>query len=195
MSAPTEPLLRLDDYVTGEMPDADAAALEEELFAAAADADPSASAGLAADAGFLDRLVRVVSDPHELPALTGGFSRADVDALLGSPLPVHYVDLGAGGASVFPAWGPEVRFVIARLAVDLRGFRDIDVEVTAANGTAIKTFRDVHCAEDGSLYAICHAPLARLAFMRGRSISRIVATRDGARETVAVFDVSPPAAP
>jgi hypothetical protein len=199
MSAPAEPLLRLDDYVTGEMPDAEAAALEEELFAAAADADPSASAftsaGLAADAGFLDRLARLVSDPNELPALTGGFSRADVDALLGSPFPVHYVDLGAGGASVFPPWGPEVKFVIARLAVDLRGFRDIDVEVTAPDGTAVKTFRDVHCAEDGALYAICHAPLARLAFTRGRSISRVVGTRGGTRETVAVFDVRPPSAP
>ena len=36
------------------------------------------------------------------------------------------------------------------------------------------------CApEDGALYAICHAPLAHLAFARGRSISRVVATRDG----------------
>ena len=64
MSAPAEPLLRLDDYVTGEMPDAEAAALEEELFAAAADADPSASAfttaGLAADAGFLVLLITIL---------------------------------------------------------------------------------------------------------------------------------------
>jgi hypothetical protein len=191
MSTPDEPLLRLDDYVTGDMREAEAVAFEEELFAAATDADPAASTGLAADAGFLDRVARFAADPNERQAFTGS-TRADVDALLGSPLPVHYVDLGAGGASVFPSWGPEVKFVIARLSVDVRGWQNVDVEVTTADGTPVKTFRDVHGApEDGALYAICHAPLARLAFTRGRTISRIVGTRDGTRETVAVFDVRP----
>ena len=56
----------------------------------------------------------------------------------------------------------------------------------------MKTFRDVTCApEDGALYAVCHEPLARLAFTR-RSVARIVAARDGRRETVAVYDVRPP---
>lgn len=197
MSAPTEPLLRLDDYVTGDMPEAEAGTFEAELFAAvASDADAPAdvfkTSGLAADAGFLDRLARLASNPNELAAFAGGFTRAQVDGLLGSPLPVHYVDLGAGGASMFPAWGADVKFVIARLAVDLRGWQDVDIEVTTADGTPVKTFRDVHCApEDGALYAICHAPLAHLAFARGRSISRVVATRDGTRETVAVFDLQP----
>jgi hypothetical protein len=197
MSAPTEPLLRLDDYVTGDMSEAEARTFEADLFAAvASDADSPADvfkrSGLVADAGFLDRLARLASNPDELAAFAGGFARAQVDGLLGSPLPVHYVDLGAGGASVFPSWGADVKFVIARLAVDLRGWQDVDIEVTTADGTPVKTFRDVHCApEDGALYAICHAPLARLAFARGRSISRVIATRDGTRETVAVFDLQP----
>jgi hypothetical protein len=198
MSAPTEPLLRLDDYVTGEMPEAEAASFEDELFAAAADADPSAAAlsarGLAADVTFLNALVRMAADPSEHMAFAGGATRAEVDALLGSQVPVHYVDLGNGGETVFPAWAPTVKVVIARLAVDLRGWQDVEVQVSAADGTPIKTFRDVHCApEDGAVYAVCHAPLARLAFTRGRSISRVVATRGGTRETVAVFDVRPPA--
>jgi hypothetical protein len=198
LSAPNEPLLRLDDYVTGEMPETEAAAFEEDLFAAAADADPSVdvfkASGLAADAGFLERLARWASHPNE-QAFANGAPRAQIDALLGSGLPVHYVDLGAGGAPVpFVPWKPGVKIVVARLGVDLRGWQDVDVEVAAADGTPVKTFRDVHCApEDGALYAVCHEPLARLAFARGRTISRVVGTRGGARETVAVFDVQPAA--
>jgi len=198
MSAPAEPLLRLDDYASGDLPDAEASSFEDELFAAAADreaaADVFARGGLAADAAFLDRLTRMTPDPARQGVFAGGATRAQVDALLGSPLPVHYVDLGAGGEHVFQPWKAGVKFVVARLAVDLRGWQDVDVEVTGSDGTSIKTFRDVRCApEDGALYAVCHEPLARLAFARGRTISRIVATRAGARETVAVFDVRPPA--
>jgi len=198
MSAPTEPLLRLDDYVTGDMPETDAAAFEDELFAAVADADPSAdlvaATSLAADAAFLDRLARWASDPNE-QAFANGATRAQIDALLASGLPVHYVDLGTGGSSFpFTAWKPGVKIVVARLGVDLRGWQDVDVEVATADGRPVKTFRDVHCApEDGALYAVCHEPLARLAFARGRTISRIIGTRGGARETVAVFDVQPAA--
>jgi len=102
---------------------------------------------------------------------------------------------GTGGSSFpFTAWKPGVKIVVARLGVDLRGWQDVDVEVATADGRPVKTFRDVHCApEDGALYAVCHEPLARLAFARGRTISRIIGTRGGARETVAVFDVQPAA--
>jgi hypothetical protein len=198
MSAPAERLLRLDDYVAGDLPDAEAARFEEELFAAAADADPPAGMrtndGLASDATFVDRLVRMALDTNAAGGFAGGATRAQVDALLSSGLPVHYVDLGAGGEKVFTPWDPaEVRYVVARLSVDLRDYQDIEVEVATADGTPVKTFRGVTCApEDGALYAVCHEPLARIAFARGRSVSRVVATRAGRRETVAVYDVRPP---
>jgi hypothetical protein len=199
VSAPGEQLLRLDDYAAGDMPDAEAARLEEELFAAAADADPpagmrrDASDGLASDAAFVARLVRMAIDANASGVFAGGATRAQIDALLASGLPVHYVDLGAAGEKVFAAWDPAtVKVVVARLAVDLRGWTDIEVEVTAPDGRPVKTFRDVTCApEDGALYAVCHEPLARLAFTK-HSVARIVAARDGRRETVAVYDVRPP---
>ena len=60
-------------------------------------------------------------------------------------------------------------------------------------GQPVKTFRDVTCdPTDGALYAVCQEPLARLAFQRGRTISRIVGSRAGQRETVAVFEIVPP---
>jgi hypothetical protein len=199
MSAPAEPLQRLDDYAGGDMPDAEASAFEEELFAAAAEVDPppglTVSDGLASTAAYLDRLTRMVIAARDAGMIASGATRAQIDALLASPLPVHFVDLGSGGEKVFDPWDRDkVKVVVTRLALDLRGWQDIDVEVTAADGTPVKTFRDVTCApEDGALYAVCHEPLARIAFSRGRSISRVIATRDGKRETVAVYDVRPPA--
>src|SRR5262245_7480592 len=198
MSAPFARLLRLDDYVAGDLPNAEAARFEEELFAAAADADPPAEMkvndGLASDAAFVDRLIHMAIETNAVGGFAGGTTRAQIDALLGSGLPVHYVDLGASGEKVFTPWDPgKVRFVVARLSVDLRDCQNIDVEVAAADGTPIKTFRDVTCApEDGALYAVCHEPLARIAFTRGRTLSRIVATRAGKRDVVAVYDVRPP---
>ena len=35
---------------------------------------------------------------------------------------------------MFPSWARHVKFVIARLAVDLRGWQDIEIEVTTADG-------------------------------------------------------------
>lgn len=198
MSAPLEHLLRLDDYAAGDMPDAEAAAFEDQLFASAADADPPGAAtvdyGPASDAAFVAGLTPLAIAASASGAFAGGTTRAQIDALLASGLPVHYVDLGTAGERVFDGWDPaKIKVVVARLAVDLRGWHDIDVEVTAPDGRSVKTFRDVSCApEDGALYAVCHEPLARLAFTR-RSVARIIAARDGRRETVAVYHVRPPA--
>jgi hypothetical protein len=150
--------------------------------------------GPASDAAFVAGLTPLSIEASASGAFAGGTTRAQIDALLASGLPVHYVDLGTAGERVFDGWDPaKIKVVVARLAVDLRGWHDIDVEVTAPDGRPVKTFRDVSCApEDGALYAVCHEPLARLAFTR-RSVARIIAARDGRRETVAVYHVRPPA--
>jgi len=177
-------LAALDDYATGEMADADVAAFEESLFAAAAD-------GSDGDAAFVDSIARMVGVVARSGLWEGG-RREHVDQLRAAGLAVHYVDLGAGGSSTFPAWAPGTQIVIARLGVDLRGYDGADVEVETADGRPIKTFRDAVCdPSDGALYAVCQEPLARLAFTRVRIQARVVATRAGRRETVAVFDVSP----
>jgi hypothetical protein len=197
VSAPMDPLLRLDDYAAGDMPDTEAARFEEELFAAAADADPppamNTDEGVASGASFLARLIPMAIEVAASGAFAGGATRAQIDALLASGLPVHYVDLGRAGEKVFDGWDPDkVKVVIARLGVDLRGWQDIDVVMTTPDGRPVKTFRDVTCApEDGALYAVCHEPLARIAFTH-RSVATILAVRDGRRETVAVYDVRPP---
>ena len=97
-----------------------------------------------------------------------------------------------GGSLSFPLWGAGVDVVVARLGVDMRPYGLVDIEIETGDGRPVKTFRDVECdPADGALYAICQERLARLAFARGRTISRIVATSGGRRETIAVFDISP----
>lgn len=178
-------LLRTDDYVSGHMSDADADAFEEELFAA-----PDA----AGDAAFVDDLARLLAVCDADGGLVDGGTRAQVDALRAAGARVHFADLGGGGAPVaFPGWdADEIDVVVARLGVDLRGYESVDVEVETGDGRPVKTFRDVACdPTDGALYAICREPLARLAFGKGRTISRIIATQGGRRTTVAVFQVTP----
>jgi hypothetical protein len=178
-------LVDLDDYASGHMPDAEAAALEDELFARAASPDGDA------EATFIDALTRNAEWlANYFFSFSGGATRAQVDGLLASGRRVHYMDLGGGGGLAhMSAWPEGTQFVVTRLGVDLRGYRDIEVDVSLGDGPVLKTFRGVACdPADGSLYAVCHEPLARIAFQHPRVVARVTAVRDGARETVAVVD-------
>lgn len=56
----------------------------------------------------------------------------------------------------------------------------------------MKTFRGVECdPTSGNIYAICAAPLARMAYAERRRISRITGVRNGKRELIAVYDSAP----
>jgi hypothetical protein len=183
---------QLDDYVSGHMNDGDAASFEAELFAAAGDAP---AAGLAAEGSFVDDLIRMTALYVSHGGLVDGATRAHVDALYASGARVHYVDLTPrpdGQPIPFPAWGPNIDVVVARIGVDLRGHGLVDVENFTADGRPIKTFRDVACdPADGAFYAICQERLAQLAFGRGRVIAHFISKQGGKRERVATLDVLP----
>lgn len=178
-------LTELDDYASGHTPDAEAAALEDELFARAASPDADAAAV------FLDALSRNAGWlAHFNFSFRGGSTRAQVDGLLASDQRVHYSDLGTGGVARLPAWPAGTQIVITRLGVDMRGYSDIEVDVSLGEGPVLKTFRGCeYDPSDGSMYAVCHEPLARIAFGHPRVLAKISAIRDGQRSTVAVFDV------
>ena len=180
-------LSELDDYASGHTPDAEAAALEDELFARAA----SPGAEVAVAAVFLDALARNAAWlAHYAFSFRGGSTRAEVDGLLASGLRVHYSDLGPGGVARMAAWPEGTQIVITRLGVDLRGYRDIEVDVSLGEGPVLKTFRGCECdPTDGALYAVCHEPLARIAFGHPRVLAKVTAVRAAARETVAVLDL------
>ena len=178
-------LTALDDYASGHTPDADAAALEDELFARAASPEADDAAV------FLDALARNATWlAHYAFSFRGGSTRAEVDGLLASGRRVHYADLGSGGVARMTAWPEGTQIVITRLGVDLRGYRDIEVDVSLGEGPVLKTFRGCECDPvDGALYAVCHEPLARIAFGHPRVLAKVSAIRDAGRETVAVVDL------
>jgi hypothetical protein len=188
MSRAADRIDQLDDYVSGHMNDADAATFEADVFEAAA-------RGAAGDAAFLDAATRMLTVFGRHGGFATGGTRADVDALVAAGMKIHFVELDVSGSATapFPLWGAGVEVVVARLGgVDLRPYGLMDIEVETADGSPVKTFRDVTCdPTDGALYAICQEPLARLAFARGRTISRVIAKQGARREIVATLDVSP----
>lgn len=183
-------ILRVDDYQHGLSSEAEAAELEHELFEAAA-------AGDDADVRYVDALTRAAVFILQHASFDSG-TRAQVDALRAAGARVHFEDFGAGGSVEVTDWDEGATDVVVfRLAVDLRGYDEIDVEVETPDGRPIKTFRDVRCdPTDGALYAVCEPPLARMAFCKHVRRARVLAKRDSSptRETVAIYETSPPRA-
>jgi hypothetical protein len=178
-------LTRLDDYVVGELPADAADAFEDELFARAAgpqgDGETAFFDALARNAAWLAR--------HAF-GFRGGNTRAEVDALIASGRKrVHLMDLGAPGPKQLAPWPADTQIVVTRVGVDLRGASDVQVQVSFDGQHTIKTFRDCeYDPTDGALYAVCHEPLARLAFGQPRVVAQVTAVREGRREVVGVYD-------
>ncbi len=82
--------------------------------------------------------------------------------------------------------------MVYRVAIDLRGYQDIDVELVTPEGIHRKWFRDCPMdPSDGALYGLCEAPLAASAFRAEPLIGRVQASRDGKRQLVAEFRLTP----
>jgi len=182
MTATDDALTLLDDYLSAAMPDAQAADFEEELFAEAA-------AGRAKELGYLDAFY----EQARWFASRGGFSSGATAELIAElrQLPrVHYIDVEEN--TQVSAWPADTQFVVYRLAVDLRGYENIDVELTTPDGEHRKWFRDVsYDPADGALYGACDAPLAASTFRFEPLIAHVVASRGGKREVVAELSVTP----
>jgi hypothetical protein len=182
MTSPDDALTLLDDYLSAAMPDAQSAAFEEELFAEAA-------AGRAPELGYLDAFF----EQARWFAARGGFlsgATAQVVAELRELRGVHHIDVEAD--TQVNAWPADTKLVVYRLAVDLRGYADIDVEITTPEGEHRKWFRDVaYDPADGALYGACDAPLAHSTFRLEPLTAHVVASRGGKRETIAKLNITP----
>lgn len=180
------PFEALDAYESGEMSDADSLGFEEELFSAAA-------AGQAAAADFVDQVSRL---GHFLLGRGGfdiGSTRARVDELIARGLRVQVMspDPGAivGGVMSLPAITDDAQIVVTHIPLDVRGYESVDVIIEKPDGTPLKTFRDIGWdPSDGSIYAVCEAPLARISAAAGRLRSTVVGKRAGQEHIVAVFE-------
>jgi hypothetical protein len=184
MTAADDALTLLDDYLSTAMPDAQAAAFEDALFAEAA-------AGRAPELGYLDAFF----EQARWFASRGGFSSgatAELIAELRKQPGVHYIDVERN--TEVSAWPADTKFVVYRLDVDLRGYENIDVELVTPGGEHRKWFRDVsYDPSDGALYGACDAPLAATSFRHEPLIARVEASRSetGKREIVAELSVNP----
>lgn len=180
------PFEALDAYQAGVMPDAEAAAFEEELFAAAA-------GGTADEAELVDRLSLIGRYLAPRGGWDMGSSRARVDELIAAG---HRVQLlvpqpgPPGQPLVVPRIDDDAELVATHVAIDVRGYDSVDVVIEKPDGTPLKTFRDIGFdPTDGSVYALCEAPLARISAQQKHICSRVIGTRDGAQHLIASFEI------
>jgi hypothetical protein len=175
---------RLDDYLSGDMSDAEAEAFEEEQLFADGGAPP--------EAAFADALARIARYLAGRGTFHPGVTRAHVEALRAAGHRICVEHVRPGGPNVLVPPPPDVDFALTRIDVDLRGATRVDVEVEVIGGGPLKTFRDVvFDPEDGAIYALCERELAAIAFQVGATRTKVIAERDGVRETVAAFEVTP----
>jgi hypothetical protein len=174
----------LDDYLAGAMPEDEAERYEEELFLAAArDELPELT--------FLDTLAAIAPYFAARGGFDGGLTRAQHEQLRALPH-AHTLEIVPGPPVEIPAWASDIDLVVYSIAVDLRTYSDVDVEIATPEGVIRRVFRDVQFDKnDGVIYAACDAPLAHASFREEPLIGRIKATRGGNRETVATFEVRP----
>lgn len=180
------PFEALDAYLSGEMPDADALGFEEELFAGAGD-------GAAAEAAFVDHVSRIGRFLLPRGGFDIGSTRARIDALIAQGLRVQMFAPGPAdlidGVYHLPRIDDDAEIVVTHLPFDLRGFDSANVIIEKPDGAQLKTFRDVSWdPTDGSAYAVCEAPLARISAAAGHIRARIIGKRGEHEHEVAVFD-------
>lgn len=169
-------LLELDAYVTGELSDAQAEALEEGLFAAPDDPDVV----------FLDRVAQHGTRLASHGTFHFGVSRAHIETLREQGVSIDLVDAGAPTAKLrmlsFPTDGELLATCFDLGRTDLER---VDIEIYLLDQQLTKLVRDVFVDRtDGRIYALCERPLANLAFSAGPVITR-VHERDGDRAVIA----------
>lgn len=182
MNEPRKPFEALVEYESGGMSDAAAAGFEEELFAAAA-------VGTAADATFVESISLIARYLEPRGGFDMGSTRARVDQLLASGLRVQLIDPEPAALVQMPPLDPDAEIIITHVAVDVRGYDSVDVVVETPDGTQLKTFRDVNWdPDDGTMYAVCEGPLARLSAQVPRVISRVIGKRGDQEHLIAAFE-------
>jgi len=172
----------LAEYETGGMSEAEAARFEDELFDAAA-------SGTAAEVAFVDHVSLLSRYLEPRAGFDMGSSRARVEQLLAAGLRVQLIDPDPAPTVRLPPIDPDAEIVVTHVRIDVRGYDSVDAVIKKPDGTELKTIRDVGWdPDDGTMYAICEAPLARLSATVPRVISQIIGVKNGERREIAVFE-------
>jgi len=177
-------LSELDDYVSGEMQDAQSDAFEERMF------DAEAQPELQAELLFLDRMTQLTEHIVRLGSLNPGLTRRELDALIARGRRVDLRELGAPGTFTVAPLVAGSELVVQRADLQLFDVKTVDLEIDLPELGHVKTLRDLPVdPEDGAVYACCDARLFQLASEQSEHTTfRVVVVRDGRRETIARYD-------
>lgn len=171
----------LDDYVSGETSDADAASFEEELFA-------RAGGGAAPELAFLDGLRGTVRSLVERGTYHLYLTATEVERLRASGAKVQLIDIVDSPEPQRYELARDVDFLIARYPIDLRGVRSLDVEVYLGERLS-KVMKDVRFdPADGAAFFCCEGELARKTVGFPTRAKFIATTDSGQRRLVAELD-------
>jgi hypothetical protein len=177
MNTKEDPLVRLDDYLRGQRPDELELDYEQDLFARALD-------DRAPELVFRAQLGSTLRDMHQRGSLEIWPSAAEVARLEASGLRIRHFALDPQQPT-FPDLSGDFDLLVVRIALDLVGLTQLDVDVCSPQGQVLKTMVDVGFdAEAGAIYTCCEAELARTA-ARHPTISRFWGTDASGRRLLA----------
>ncbi|HUS30902.1 MAG TPA: hypothetical protein VMZ53_20470 [Kofleriaceae bacterium] len=165
----------LDAYLTREMSDADADALEEAMFDAPDDADLA----------FFDRLMRHGRRLVEHGTFEMGVLQSKIDELITKGHTVQVLDAGpAGQPQQTLVLSRDAEFIVTKLHLGRTDIARVDVEITIVEHDVTKTIKDVLVdPSDGIIYGLCERPLAHLALGAGAAHTKVRRV-DGARDVL-----------
>lgn len=151
-----ESLVTLDGYLRGHGTDAEAAAIEADLFERAfADAAP--------ELVFVDELTSMVQRLGQRGTLELYIRAADVERIRASNRKVQMIEIANKPELQSYVIEADTDVLIARTAIDLRGFEELDLELYLGDSDVpAKVMRDISFdADDGAVFMCCEGELAR----------------------------------
>ncbi len=151
-----ERLARVDDYVRGEMPEAEVDGFEDDLFA-------RALAGEAPELAAYHSLVASLRDIAERGTLMTYITALDATKMrerYGDRL--VYFDLPNDGTTHLDI-PKDAELFLTRVALDVQDAERIDVEIAVEGVGPIKVMPDITFErEEGAIYIACEGDLARM---------------------------------
>lgn len=170
-------LSALDDYLSGAMPDAEAEAFEEQLFAG--DSELS----------FLDDLQRMSAYLIARGTFSMGHTRSEIDELMRNHS-CAIVDCGTGGPTRAQV-SRSAELMLTKIKVDLTGIERVDVENYIDGYGLVKTMRDLRFdPADGELWGVCETPLAVISHAHGIPIrGKVIGIVGGERRVLSESEV------
>jgi hypothetical protein len=166
----------LDAYLTGELDESAADALEEAMFDAPDDGDLA----------VFDRLMKLGPQLAAHGTFDMGVTREHLDKLAADGHTVQLLDAGPPGQPRKTlVLSRDAEMIVTRLPLGRTDVARVDIEITILAHQVTKTIKDVFVdPHDGVIYGLCERPLAHLALAAGPTHTKIRRTT-GARDVIA----------